>query len=136
MTTTLTLGEAIEQYGVDVLEHLDRDLEVPVHAGLQMQGDVAVVPCGIEPAAAEVPAEGVPVVQGENGGNTHLLLAEGDVRFDRVGNGGLAVGVLSVPVDAVAFLAHPEHGYLGIGPGTYELRRQREQAEEERLVAD
>lgn len=29
-----------------------------------------------------------------------------------------------------------ERGYLGVAPGSYELRRQREQADELRLVAD
>lgn len=35
-----------------------------------------------------------------------------------------------------AGVAHPEHGFSGIGAGTYEVRRQREQADEIRLVAD
>ena len=48
----------------------------------------------------------------------------------------LTVATLSVPDGATAWLGHPEHAYLGIGPGTYEVRRQREQAEELRVVAD
>lgn len=138
--STITLGQAIDRHGVDVLDHLDRDLEVPVLAGLQFQGDVAIVPAGVagplDPATDPVPAEGVPVVRGENGGNTHLLLADGPVTYSSVTSGQLAIGVLTVPDDATAWLAHPEHGYVGIAPGTYEIRRQREQAEEERLVAD
>jgi hypothetical protein len=137
---TLTLGEAIDRHGVDVLEHLDRDLEVPVLTGLQLQGDVAVVPVPhvgpVDLDAGRVPAEGIPVVRGEAGGNTHLLLADGDVRFYPPDVRGLAVGLLVVQEATTAFLAHPEHGYLGVGPGFYEIRRQREQAEEERLVAD
>jgi len=139
MSAVLTLGEAIDRFDVDVLEHLDRQMTVPVLSGLQLQGDVAVVPTGANPkSGTEVPAEGIPVVRGENGGNTHLLLAEGDVRYNVLtpDPGVLSIGVLSVPEDATAFLAHPEHGYLGIGPGVYEIRRQREQAEEQRLVAD
>ena len=141
--STITLGEAIDRHGVDVLDHLDRGLEVPVLAGLQLQGDVAVVPNAIAntgTATTPVPAAGVPVVRGENGGNTHLLLADGPVMFDLYDNGNarsvVGLGVLTVPDDATAWLAHPEHGYVGIAPGTYEIRRQREQAEEERLVAD
>lgn len=135
------LSMLIDRHGVDVLEHLDRDALVPALAGLQAQGDVIVVPAPMvggrltEPCGA-VPADGVVVVRGENGGNTHLLLAEGDVRYDPDSGGGLRLGALRVPVGAVAYLAHPEHGYLGIAPGAYEIRRQREQADELRLVAD
>jgi len=37
---------------------------------------------------------------------------------------------------ALAELGHPEHGYNGIAPGSYEIRRQREMAEEIRMVQD
>jgi hypothetical protein len=46
------------------------------------------------------------------------------------------VGVFTVTEGATAYLAHPEHGYMGIAPGTYTVRRQREQADEIRQVAD
>jgi hypothetical protein len=118
---------------------------VPVYTGLQFQGDVAVIPTDRadriddgRPQPVVVPAAGIPVVRGENGANTHLLLAAGPCTWlpvDRSGN-GLDLGVLGVPADATAWLAHPEHGYLGIGPGRYVIRRQREQADEIRLVAD
>jgi hypothetical protein len=48
----------------------------------------------------------------------------------------LLLGVLTVPPGSVAYLAHPEHAYAGIAPGTYELRRQREMAGGIRQVAD
>ncbi len=48
----------------------------------------------------------------------------------------LQLATLTVPDGQVAYLAHPEHGYMGVGPGTYEIRRQREQADELRLVQD
>lgn len=137
-----TLAEVIDRHGVDVLDHLDRQLEVPVLAGLQAQGDVIVVPEGIAfvnaPATTPVPAAGVAVVQGENGGNTHLLLAEGTVFYAPIPrtDTGLDLGVLTVPDGSRAFLAHPEHGYAGIAPGSYVVRRQREQADEIRLVQD
>ena len=35
-----------------------------------------------------------------------------------------------------AYIAHPEHAYAGIAAGTYILRRQREQADWDRFVAD
>jgi len=135
-----TLADLIDTHGVDVLDHLDREASIPVLDGLQFQGDVAVIPTsdlGID-AGTTVPTQGIPVVRGENGGNTHLLLAQGDVRFAPASPSArdLGLGVLTVPAGSVAYLAHPEHGYCGIAPGTYEIRRQREQAEEIRLVAD
>lgn len=137
-----TLQQMINEHGVDVLDHLDRRASMPVCDGLGRQGDVIVVPAsmcgGLKPAKTAVPKQGVPVVRGENGGNTHLLLAEGDVRFDgRAASAAeLSLGVLTVAKKAVAWLAHPEHGYIGFGPGTYQIRRQREQADELRMVAD
>ena len=41
-----------------------------------------------------------------------------------------------VPDGATAYVAHPEHGYMGVGPGVYEVRRQREMADVIRVVAD
>lgn len=133
-----SLGSIIEVTGVDVHEHLDRDDIVPVHSGLQVQGDVAVVPVRRSAkAGVVVPAEGMAVVRGENGGHTHLLVGEG-LRWAAVEAraGGLDLGVLAVPDGGTGYLAHPEHGYLAMGPGAYVVRRQREQADEIRLVAD
>ena len=65
-----------------------------------------------------------------------LGLSFGDYVRSLITPGNLIVARLAVPAGAVAYLGHPEHGYLGIGPGTYELRRQREQADELRMVAD
>lgn len=141
--TTTTIADAITRYGVDIHDHLDRDANIPVSAGLTRQGDVIVVPAtmagGTVPATTPVPAAGHPVVRGEAGGNTHLLLAAGDVRFDTATGRGaleLALGTLTVADGATAYLAHPEHGYAGVAPGTYQVRRQREQADEIRLIAD
>ena len=140
----LTIEQAITRYGVDIDEHLDRQATIPVHDGLQCQGDVAVVPQAmtrrhhLHPATTPVPSAGVPVVRGEAGGNTHLLLGQGDVFWDGHTGGptDLRLGTLTVATGAVAYLAHPEHAYAGIAPGTYEVRRQREQADEIRIVAD
>ncbi|GAA1995935.1 hypothetical protein [Catenulispora subtropica] len=121
------MAEAIELHGIDVDEHLDREMTIPVLTGLQAQGDVMVVPRSAQaPAATPVPRDGVAVVRGEFGGHTHTLLAEGTVTFDPAPEEGLDIGVLTVGTDATAYLAHPEHAYSGIGPGTYVLRRQRE----------
>jgi hypothetical protein len=135
------LETLISRHGIDVLDHLDREVDVPVITGMQRQGDVLVVPAamaaGLE-ASTPVPATGVPVVRGENGGNTHALVADGPVFCD-VKNAtvnDLTLAVLTVPEGSTAYLAHPEHAYSGIGAGSYVLRRQREQADVQRLVAD
>ncbi len=136
---TVSLSTLIDRHNIDVLEHLDREALVPVVTGLQRQGDVIVVPAKHLPAATtKVPAAGVPVVRGEAGGNTHAVVAEGDVRCDvrEASASNLTLAVLTVAEGATAYLAHPEHAYSGIGPGTYELRRQREQADELRMVSD
>lgn len=134
-----TVTELIDIHGVDVDPHLDREATVPVSAGLQRQGDVIVIPARIVGPASEAKTEvkpaGVAVVRGEVGGNTHLLLADGPVRYDPAPR-DLTLGVLTVEKGATAYLAHQEHGYVGIAPGTYVIRRQREQAEEIRLVQD
>jgi hypothetical protein len=53
--TTATLGQLIDKYGFDVLDHLDRDLEIPVHAGLQAQGDLFIIPAESTRLAARAP---------------------------------------------------------------------------------
>ena len=84
----------------------------------------------------DVPREGVPVVRGENGGNTHLLIGEGPVTWRPSDRAGLDLGIVSVPDGSIGVLAHPEHGYNRIAPGDYVIRRQRELADEIRQVAD
>lgn len=133
-----TLATLIETHGIDVDEHLDRQVTVPIHTGLQRQGDVIVIPNPRTLATKPVPKTGTPVVRGEAGGNTHAIVADGevfcDVRDATAQN--LTLALLSVPEGSIAYLAHPEHAYSGIGPGTYEIRRQREQADELRMVQD
>lgn len=137
----MKLDQLINHHGIDVLDHLDREASIPIETGLQRQGDVLVVPAAMVAdidARTPVPAAGVPVVKGENGGNTHALVADGPVFCDAktatVDN--LTLATLTVPEGSTAYLAHPEHGYNGIGPGSYVLRRQREQSDVQRLVAD
>lgn len=138
-----TLEKLIGDHGVEVDAHLDRQITVPVSSGLQRQGDVIVIPAAmVEDAGVAttlVPAAGYPAVRGEAGGNTHLLLAAGPgVCYDSIGavEGDLKLGTLTVAEGSMAYLAHPEHGYTGIAAGTYVLRRQREQADEIRMVQD
>jgi hypothetical protein len=135
------LSDLITRHDIDVLDHLDREASIPVLSGMQRQGDVLVIPAAMVTnllAETPVPATGVPVVRGENGGNTHALVADGpvfcDIKTATIEN--LTLAIITVPEGSTAYLAHPEHGYSGIGPGSYVLRRQREQGEIQRLVAD
>jgi hypothetical protein len=132
-----TLDQVARLADVAVLDHLDAQVDVPLLPGAQPQGDVMVIPApGAREATASVPKAGVPVVRGENGGNTHLLIGDGPVFFDSGQQGAQTLGTLTVPAGSAAYLIHPEHGAAGIAPGTYVIRRQRQQADETRLVAD
>ena len=134
MATTLELSTAT---GVQVVTDHD-DIDIPILAEVQRQGDVLLRPLMVT-ATTPVPDVGTPVITGENGGNTHAIYAADGPVFCDVQTGSavdLRVAVLSVPEGSTAYLGHPEHGFLGIAPGDYEIRRQREKAEELRMVAD
>src|SRR5664279_615686 len=69
---TLTIGEAITRFGVQVDDHLSREATIPVLTGPQAQGDTLILPApDLAPATTPIPAAGVAVVKGEAGGNTH-----------------------------------------------------------------
>ena len=133
-----TLTKLSEKFNTGAFEHLVADVEIPVLTGMQRQGDVLIVPvragqvAGLKP----VPSEGIAVVRGENGGNTHLLVAEGDVQFAPASGRGVNLGTLLVGKGSIAHLTHPEHGFNSIGTGTYIVKRQREQSDEIRIVQD
>lgn len=135
-----TLGKLAEATGFEILEHLEAEAEVPVLSGLQAQGDLFIVPVPVGKVArsrgTEVPAEGIAVIEAMNGGHEHRLFAgkPGTAFWDAAAPGEQVIGVLECV--APAYVLHPEHGGAGIAPGRYELRRQREQADEQRLVAD
>ena len=137
-----TIQEMTNATGVTIVTGHENDLEIPVLAGMQRQGDVIVIPASVIPASVtattEVTNSGTPVVQGENGGNTHAIFADGPVFCDTYTPSvrELRVATLTVPEGSTAYLGHPEHGFNGIAPGNYEIRRQREMAEEMRMIAD
>lgn len=139
MTATTTYGALLGAHDIEVPAHLEEQAEIPVLTGLQIQGDVAIVPT--RPSAKQgrpVPPTGVAVVRGESGGHTHLLVGDGAVTWAPVEGraGGQDLGVATVLKGGTAWLLHPEHGANAMGPGAYLIRRQREQADEIRLVAD
>lgn len=131
-----TLSRLVQTHGIDVLDHLDMEMSIPILTGLQRQGDVIVVPDSKATATTLVPKSGIPVVRGENGGNTHAIVADGEVFCDVFAPSANSLIVAKLVVKDVAWLAHPEHGFMGIGAGSYTISRQREQADVIRVVAD
>lgn len=128
----------LDSYGVSVSEIEFPDLEIPILTGAQRQGDVLVVPVtGSHPG---VPiGEGVTVVRAEtNTANTHTLVGDGLwLANPNASVDDLIEGWLTVPDGGEAFLIHTqEHNALGVGAGTYEVRRQREFAGVWMMVAD
>lgn len=134
---TTTYADILGAHNVTIPAHLEAQAEIPVLDRLQVQGDVAIIPyADAITVGTSVPPEGIPVVRGENGGNTHLLVAAGPVMWVPVQRRGLDLGIVDVPESSVAYLLHPEHGANALAPGAYLLRRQREQADVIRTVAD
>jgi hypothetical protein len=131
-----TLGDLTGSTGRDVDLHLMLDLVIPVHEGIQAQGDVIVVPLAevagdvkVQGSARwrEVPADGIELLRGGTGGNAHTLVADpGTCVFtaDVFDPTGLALGVFEAM--ATVYLLHREHGGTGVAPGAYIVRRQRE----------
>lgn len=141
----MKLAEVTEAHGFEVLEHLEADAEIPVNDGLQAQGDLFILPVRGRsaaertedgPAGGTIPKSGIAVIEAIGGGHEHRLFASvpGTAHWAGSGTVGQSIGILECTEPA--YVIHPEHGATGIAPGTYELRRQREQADEERLVAD
>ena len=131
----MNLAELLDRNGLDVLDHLERELTVPVIDGLQAQGDLIVLPLGL-PAGVElmswarwfpVPAGGVELVRGVAGNNPHTLVADEGTCYWTTGvrdSLGLAIAVFDNT--APAYLVHPEHGGSGVAPGRWLVRRQQE----------
>lgn len=134
----MIVKEAIKKFDTEVLDYLERDAEVPTITKCGMQGDVSILRVTKDRAVKPVGKAGVAVVRGENGGNTHSLHGDGPIFWDAApeSDGSLLLGRLTVPQESEAVLAHPEHGFLAIAPGTYEIGRQREYRGEWALVAD
>jgi len=131
----MTLARLTRITGLDVLDHLERELTVPVIGGLQAQGDLIVIPLAMLadvsiPGSArwrEVPASGVELLRGAAGGNPHTLAADhATCRWTTSVDDPQRLALGALKTDATAYLIHPEHGASGIAPGTYVVRRQRE----------
>ncbi|MCR6489854.1 hypothetical protein M8542_44290 [Amycolatopsis sp. OK19-0408] len=127
------LAELLDRTGLDVLDHLDRQVTVPVIDGLQAQGDLLVLPLAlVAPSHTrrdfwELPAEGRELVRGEAGNNPHTLVADrGTCRLTTWVGDPERLAIAAFENTAPAYLIHPEHGATGIAPGAWCVRRQRE----------
>jgi hypothetical protein len=134
-----TIADLVEVYGLDVLDHLDRQVDVPLDTGPAPQGDVICVPAGLDPDApvggTSVPVgrDGVVVVSGVH--DHTLVAAPGTARWTPNRSGGLIVGVVECAEPVL--LHHVEHGYRRLAAGRWVIRRQQEGSEERRrMVAD
>ena len=122
--STATHVEATTQ--VEVPPALADYATIPALTGPQRQGDLLVVPidAAADPSIGEpapLPPVGRAVSRGDATAHTHLLIGGGrwapclHVRDRCV-----------VTVTSVAYLLHPEHAALGLAPGRYLIRQQRE----------
>jgi len=116
--------------------------EVPVITGPQAQGDLIILPWPADGSARRgvdvsrvVPVTAAVVVLTGDGGHDHALSPAPGVAWYRYPS-GQTLGVLTVADGAVGVLGHIEHGDSHIGPGVYVIRRQREQADQIRMVQD
>ena len=130
-------ASVLTAHGVSVEKIEHPEAEIKVVSGNQRQGDVLLLKVTTKHAGKPL-GSGVTVVRAEtNTANTHSLHGEGTWEPNARADTDLVQGWLTVPEGGEAFLIHTEeHSALGIGPGTYEVRRQREYAGEWRRVAD
>ncbi|MGW5052553.1 hypothetical protein [Actinokineospora sp. NPDC004072] len=139
----MNLTELLDRTRLHALDHLERDLTIPVIDGLQAQGDLIVIPTRLVPNlrwhySRMVPAEGVELVRGVAGNNPHTLVADEGVCWIYSAHDSLRLAIAVIENSAPAYLVHPEHGGTGIAPGTWVIRRQQERGRGHRklLVCD
>lgn len=142
----MKLAELLDRSELDVLDHLEREVAVPVVDGPQAQGDLIVLPMAMVPVVTvsdwatwhPVPWRGVELVRGVAGNNPHTLVADpGTCRYTPEIRDPLRLVVAAFENTATAYLIHPEHGGSGIAPGRWLVRRQQEYGLHRRLlVAD
>lgn len=142
----MKLAEILARTELSVLDHLERELTVPVLDGPQAQGDLIVLPLSMVPVVTtnawtnwqSVPRHCVELVRGVAGGNPHTLVADaGTCRWTGGFTDPLRLGVALFENTAPAYLIHPEHGGSGVAPGRWLVRRQQESGAHRRLlVAD
>lgn len=142
----MKLAELLDRSELDVLDHLERQVTVPVVDGPQAQGDLIVLPMAMVPVVTvgdwvgfhAVPWHGVELVRGVAGNNPHTLVADpGTCQWTPRVRDPLRLAVAVFENTTTAYLIHPEHGGTGIAPGRWLVRRQQEYGLRKRmLVAD
>lgn len=131
-----TNKSVLERFQVSDLSLEFPEAEVAVVSGNQRQGDVLVLKVTTKHQGSPL-GKGVQVVASEASSNTHTLHGDGLWEPNPRAGEDLVQGWLTVPAGGEAFLIHTEeHSALGMGEGTYEIRRQREYAGLWRRVAD
>jgi hypothetical protein len=143
---TITYAEALAAHEITVPPHLIDQAEIPAVAPdrPQAQGDLIILPCRPSAKLGDlVPAEGVQLVRSEASAHTHWLDAyTGTVYWAAATSRGADLGVVTVPAGSVAVITHTdEHGANRLDSypdrsACYLIRRQRQMADEIRLVAD
>ena len=116
------------------------DVDVPVLAGPQSQGNLLAIPTDRhrDGTAVNVPSAGVDIIAPADGGHAHTLVAPDGATVQLCHSADPNDLVLAVvECDAPVYLLHAEHGATGLAAGRWELRGQREyDAAEARRVAD
>jgi hypothetical protein len=137
----MLVKEAIQAHDVEIYDYVDREDDIPLISRSACAGDMSILRVTTEAAVTPIPARGVVVVgvgaPGAQTGHPHALHGSGcffDFAAERTGS--LVIGTLTVPDGTTGVASHPEHGFLEIAPGTYQIGRQREYAGEWRQVAD
>lgn len=144
---TTTFAQLVDQFATrtEFVGEFAADLDIPVLTGPQAQGDVSICPAhlyGSKPRFGDpkpVTTAGIEVIRGGAMNNAHTLRTlDAGIAWQPVvfSDETVALGLLTVPDGAQCFLEHPEHGFNGIGAGSYVIGRQREQAEAVRMVQD
>lgn len=143
MNSTLTLSDIEQHAGRRCYGHVSdqlADIEIPVLAGVQAQGDLLIVPVRRNAGAGAVEVtRPVDVIPATNGGHAHTLVAPdgGCVAHIRTSTSVGDLVLATISCTEPVFLLHAEHGATGLAAGNYEMRGQREfDAAEERRVAD
>jgi hypothetical protein len=131
----ITLADLTRMSGLDVLDHLEREVAIPIVDGLQAQGDLIVIPAAMLDEFSrttdgnwrEIPPTGIELLRSASGGNPHTLVGEPRTcLWTTRGTDPEQLHIGTLRNNRPAFLIHPEHGGTGIAPGIWVIRRQRE----------
>ena len=126
----MKLADLLDRSRLDVP---DRQLTVPVIDSLQAQGDLIVLPLSMIGGRAilrgswlELPAEGFELARGKAGKGPYTLVANsGTCRLASRVKDPEHLAITAFVNTATVYLVHPDHGAIGIAPGSWAVRRRR-----------